>query len=181
MTAAGPRSGPPSNPFVRILMRQQASAFEDLRGADVSATVPVSERLLNEVIKEALPESMPVRDLHVAPQAGDRFLVRGRVGSSSFIPPLKVTVLIDRQPDLPSSAILVLKLELGALGVLAGPALRFLDALPPGLHVDRNRLYVDIATLLDQRGMRPYLDYLEQLRVNTADGAVVVSFRARVR
>ena len=76
MTAAGPRSDPPSNPFVRILMRQLASGFEDLRGADVSAAVPISERLLDELIQEALPRSSPVRGVHVAPQAGDRFIVR---------------------------------------------------------------------------------------------------------
>ena len=63
-------------------MRQRASGFEDLRGADVSATVPVSERLLNEIVQEAMPPSAPVRDIHITPQAGDRFLVRARLGAS---------------------------------------------------------------------------------------------------
>ena len=93
--------------LVRTLLRQQAAGFEDLRGADVSARVPVSERLLNELIQESLPRSLPVRELHVTPQAGDRFLVRARVGSSSLLPALKVSIVIERQPDLPSSPTLV--------------------------------------------------------------------------
>jgi len=166
--------------FVRTLMRQQAAGFEDLRGADVSATVPISERLLNELIQESLPASVPVRDLHVAPQAGDRFAVRGRFGSSPLIPSLKVTVLIHRQPDLPSSPALVLKLEMGALTAFAGPALRFLDALPPGMHVDGDRIHVDLAKLLEQRGLGQYLGFIRQLEVHTTDGAVAASIRAGV-
>lgn len=162
-------------------MRQQASGFEDLRGAEVSATVPVSERLLNEIVQEAMPPSAPVRDIHISPQAGDRFLVRARLGASPLLPAFKVSVAIERQPDLPSSPVLVLRLELGALMSLAGPALRFLDALPPGIRMEGDRISVDIPLLLEQRGMRSYLDHLEQLRVNTTDGALVLSFRARVR
>jgi hypothetical protein len=166
--------------FVRILMRQQAARFEDLRGAEVSATVPISERLLNEIVQESLPRSIPLRDLHVSPQAGDRFLVRARLGSSALLPPLKLSVLVDRQPDLPASPILVLKLEMGGLAAIAGPALRFLAALPPGIHVEHDRIHVDIAKLLEQRGLADYLAYIQRLEVHTADGAVLATVRGGV-
>lgn len=170
----------PVNPIVRILIRQQAAGFDDLRGADVSATVPISEPLLNELIQEFLPRSIPVRDLHVAPQPGDRFLVRARLGSSSLLPPLKLTVVIDRQPDLPTSPVLGLRLEMGALMSLAAPALRFLDALPAGVRLDRDRIFVDIATLLERRGFGRYLEYLHALELHTTNGAVVATIRGGV-
>jgi hypothetical protein len=163
-----------------LLKALQASGFEDLRGADVSATVPISERLLNEVIQESLPRSAPVRDLHVSPRPDDRFDVRVRVGSSPFLPPLKLTVRIARQPDFPSSPVLVLKLELGALKSLAGAALRFLDALPRGIRLDGDLLYVDLAALAEQRGFGAYLAYIRQLEVHTADGSVVAKIHAGV-
>jgi hypothetical protein len=163
-----------------MLMRQQAAGFEDLRGAEVSATVPISERLLNEVIQESLSRSIPIRDLHVAPQAGDRFLVRARVGSSPLLPALKLSVLIDRQPELPASPVLVLKLEMGALMALATPALRFLDALPAGLHLDGDRLYVDLAKLLERRGFRHYLDFVQRLEVHTTENEVVATIRGGI-
>lgn len=161
-------------------MRQQAAGFEDLRGAEASATVPISERLLNEIIQEALPRSAPVRDLYVRPQAGDRFSVRARLGSPTLLPAMTLSVLIDRQPDFPSSPTLVLKLEMGGLLSLAGPALRFLDALPPGIRVERDRLFVDLAALLEQRQLGSYLRYIDHLRVNTTDGAVVLTVRGLI-
>ena len=62
-----------------LFRRQQASGFQDLRGAEASLTLPVSERLLNEAIAESLPRSAGVRELHVRPQAGDRFAVEPEV------------------------------------------------------------------------------------------------------
>ncbi len=162
-----------------MFMRLQASGFEDLHGADVSATVPISERLLNEIIQESLPRSLPIRDLYVTPEAGDRFIVRARIGSSPLIPALKLTVLIAEQPRLPSSPILVLRLEGRALLSLAGPALRFLDA-PAGVHFERDHIAIDIAALLEQRGFRGYLEYLRQLEVHTTDGLVVLTMRGGI-
>lgn len=161
-------------------MRQQASGFEDLRGADVSATIPVSERLLNEIIQEVLPRSIPVRDLRVTPQAGDRFVVRGRFGSSPLLPALKLSVRIDRQPDLPSSPVVVLKLDRGGLLSLAGPALRFFGALPTGIRVEHDRLYVDLAKLLDKRRLGGYLEFIQALEIHTTDGAVVATLRVGI-
>ena len=180
MTAAGPRSGLRSSSVVRLLTSLQASGFEDLRGADVSATVPISERLLNDLIQESLPPSLPIRDLHVSPREGDRFDLRFRVGSSALLPSLKLALRIDRQPDLPSSPVLVLKLEMGALMSIAGPALRFLDALPPGIRLEGDRLYVDIATLLARRGLDRYLEYARRIELHTSNGTVVAIIRVGV-
>ena len=191
MTAAGPRSGPRSSPptspggatsdtLVRLLTQLEASGFEDLRGADVSATVPISERLLNAFIQQSIPPSLPIRDLHVSPREGGRFDVRLRVGSSSLLPPLKLVLRIERQPDLPSSPVLVLRLETNALMSLAGPALRFLDALPRGVRLERDLLYVDIASLLAQRGLDRYLRYARQLELHTSDATVIVRIRVGV-
>ena len=35
--------------LVRLLRRQAASGFEDLRGAEAAVTLPVSDKLLNEI------------------------------------------------------------------------------------------------------------------------------------
>ena len=164
--------------FVRLFRRQQASGFEDLHGAEASVTLPVSERLLNEIIAESVPRS--VRELHVKPQAGDRFAVRARIGSSPLLPAINLTLSIDRQPELPASPVLILRLETSGLLSLAGPALRFLDALPPGIRVEHDRVYVDLAKLLAARHLESYLAYVKELRVNAVDGAVLISVRGRL-
>ena len=166
--------------FLGLFRRQQASGFEDLRGAEASVTLPVSERLLNEAIAESLPRSAAVREVHVSPQAGDRFAVRARIGSSSWMPAITLGLAIDRQPDLPSSPVLVLRLETSGLSALAGAAVRFLDALPPGVRMEQDRIIVDIAKLLEARGLAPLLAYVNELRVTTVDGAVVLFIRGHL-
>jgi hypothetical protein len=166
--------------FVGLFRRQQASGFEDLRGAEASLTLPVSERLLNEIIAESLPPSAAVRELHVRPQAADRFAVRARLRSPSWLPAIKLGVAIDRQPDLPSSPLLVLRLETSGLSALAGPALRLLNAFPPGVWMEADRIFVDVAKLLDARGLAPYLAYVNELRVTTVEAAVVLFIRGRL-
>ncbi len=163
-----------------LLKRQVESGFEDLRGAEAAFTVPVSDRLLNEIVTQALPSSGRVRDVEVRARAGNRFAVRAKIGGASFLPPINLTVSIDRQPELPASPVLVLRLEMGGLLSLAGPALRFFDALPPGIRIQDDRLYVDVAQLLEQRGLSGFLNHLEQLQINTAEGATILSLRARI-
>ena len=164
-----------------LLKRQIASGFEDLRGAEAVVTVPVSDRLLNEIITQALPASGRVRDVEVRARAGNRFAVRARIAGASFLPALNLTVAIDRQPELPDSPVLGLRLEMGGLLSLAGPALRFFDALPQGIRIQDDRIYVDLAQLLSQRGLSGVLDHLEQFHVNTAEGSTILSLRARIR
>jgi hypothetical protein len=163
-----------------LLSRLRASRFSDLRGARADVTLPVSDQLLNDLIAEALPPSAPVRDLQLTSKPGNRIAVRFKLTAASFFPPIKVGLVIEGQPELPASPILMLKLEMGGLQALAGAATRFLSGLPPWIRIVEDRVYVNIATLLAERGLAEVLEYVEQVRVTTADGAVVVAVRAGV-
>ena len=164
-----------------LLSRLRATGFSDLRGARADVTLPISDRLLNELIAAALPASAPVRDLELTSRAGNRIAVRFKVAAVSFLPPMKVTLVIEGQPELPASPVLVLKLEMGSLLSLAGPAARFLSGLPSGIRIVEDRVHVNLATLLADRGLAELLEYAEQVRVTTAEGAVVVHVRAAIR
>jgi len=167
--------------LMRVLLRQLASGCHDLSGADAALTLPVSERLLNELIAEGMPRSAPIRDLHVTPLAGDRVAVRARIGSSPLIPALKLSLSIEQQPIFPTSPVLVLRMEMTGLLSLAGPALRFLDALPPGIRVEHGRVFVDVRRLLEVRSLGHYFEYITDLNVNSVEGALVLSVRASIR
>jgi hypothetical protein len=167
--------------LARLFARQQASGFEDIRGAEAGFTLPVSDKLLNELVAEWMPRPGSVREIEVHPKADNRFAVRAKVGSASFLPAVNLTAVIDRQAELPASPVLVLRLEMGGLLSLAGPALRFFDALPPGIRIDNDRIYVDLAKLLETRGLLWIMDHLEHLHVGTTEGTLILSVRARVR
>lgn len=169
------------DPLDGLWRRQLADGFPDLRGAEAALTLPISERLLNDVLVEILPSSIPVSDLHITPEPDDRFAVRFRLGSSMLVPRVKITLAIDRQPDLPALPIIVLRLETTGLMTLAGPVLRLLNALPAGITVKDDRIHVDVRALAERHPLGAYFDYLDELRVNTVSGAVVLTVRGRVR
>jgi hypothetical protein len=152
-----------------------------LRGAQATITLPISERLLNEALTEMIPQSAPVSDLHVTPEAGDRFTVRFRIGSSTILPRLKIALAIDREPDLPAFPVIVLRLETTGLMTLASPVLRLLNAFPAGVTLKEDRIHVDLRALAERQGFGAYLDHLDELRVNTVSGAVVLTVRGRIR
>jgi len=165
----------------RVWRQQLADGFPDLRGAQATITLPISERLLNQVLTESIPRSAPVSDLHVTPEAGDRFTVSFRIGSSTILPRLKIGLAIDREPDLPAFPVIVLKLESTGLMMLATPVLRLINAVPAGVAVKDDRIHVDLRALAERHGLGAYLDQLDELRVNTVSGAVVLTVRGRIR
>ena len=166
--------------FAQLLDRLLADGLSDITGAEASITLPVSKRLLNDLIAAAMPPSAPVRDLDVAPLDNNRFVVRGRFGSSALLPTLKLNLAIDQQPVFPQSPVLVLRLEGPGIMSLAGRVLRMIT-LPRWLHAEQDRLHVDLGMLAGQYHLDRYIKYVDELRVNTVAGAVVVSLRAKVK
>src|SRR4051812_25729266 len=155
---------------LQLLRRLQASGFQDLSGTEAFITIPISEPLLNELLAAITPPETPIRDLRVAPQAADRFILRGRFGSSALLPPLKLTLAVDRQPEFPDFPTLVLRLEATGLLSLAGPALRLMHALPAGIRGENDRIHVDLPALLEARGLWTYLQGVFGLRVEEVGG-----------
>jgi hypothetical protein len=164
----------------QILIHQQTAGFPDLQGADASLTLPISDRLLNEMLASLVALPSQIRELQLQAHADNRIGVRIKP-AGSFLPTFNLTVLIDRQPELPASPVLVLKLQMGGLMGLVGPALRFFDSLPRGIRVDGDRVLVDLAILAEQRGLGSWLAYLDVLRVDTGEGVLIVTLRAAVR
>lgn len=156
-----------------------SGGLSGVSGAEASVTLPISSRLLNDLISAALPPSAPVQNLEVTPLDGDRFLVRGRIGSSSLLPPFQLTVAIDRQPEFPAFPFLVLRLESAGLRLLAGLVLRKIS-MPSWIQIEFDRIRVDLRSLADQNGVARYVDYVEQLNVKTIAGTLLLSLRARV-
>ena len=165
---------------LQLLRQLMMGGFSEIAGTDASITLPVSKRLLNDLISTALPPSARVRDLDVSPLDGDRFLVRGRIGSSPFLPPLKLKVAIDRQPEFPDSPILALRVESTALMLLANPMLRMMS-LPAWIRIEQDRVHVDLLAFAAQYRLSQYAGYVESLRVNTVAGRVTLSVQARIK
>jgi hypothetical protein len=133
-----------SQSFTEILKHIRESGFRDLAGARISATVPVSERLIDELAAESLKQGGPIREVRVHPLPGNAFSVR-LVPRAALLPSITVRVEIERQPELPSSPVLVLRIAtMGGLIGLAASALPLAHRLPSGVRLDGDRILVDL-------------------------------------
>ena len=161
-----------------LFRRLHASGFRDFSGARVTAAVPASEALLNELIAASLPPTAPVRSVSIRPDAGNHFSVR-IVPKVSLIPAITLKLAIERQPQLPSSPVIVLRMvTLGGLFGLASGAIAGL--LPAGVTLQGERILVDLRTFAAQRGAAEAFQYLTALQIETEPGRVVLRVDAGV-
>jgi hypothetical protein len=167
--------------LVELLRRQLPLGFPDLAGTRVSVRIPVSEALVNAAIAASLPPGGKVREVLVNPRANDRMRVKIVVAKPGFLPPITLTVAIDRQPALPESPDLVFRLEgAGTLLTFAGPALAFVHALPPGILMRGDQIFVNLKTLAESRGYGDWLRLVEHIHVSTEPGQLILSVDAGV-
>jgi hypothetical protein len=168
--------------FLKLFADQERQRFADLAGSEGQAVFRVSERILNSIITEQLQGSASIRELHVSPHAGNRLGVRVVVVKPSFLPPINLEVLIDKQPSLPDDPVLGLTLSgIGGLLRFAGPAAGFFKVLPPGVKMEGERVFVDLRAALAPHGLTTILDYVKDVAVGSEEGRLIVAFAAGVR
>src|SRR5258708_27558230 len=113
------------------------------------------------MVRERLRGWGAVRELNISPRAGDRFGVRLVLAKPSFLPPISLEALIEKQPTLPDDPVLGLTLSgLGGLVRFAGPAASFLNVLPPGGRMEGERALVDLRAALASHGLAGVPDLL---------------------
>jgi hypothetical protein len=172
-----------SAPLLDLLQRQQRNGFADLAGSNVAATIPVSERLINEMIAELLSPGGKVREIRVRAEESNHATAEIRLSRPSFLPAIPVKFAIEHQPEMPAHSVLELRLlQSSALFAKAvSPLLPSLPSLPPGIEIEGDRIRIDIRRLLAEGNNAGWLDYVTDLRVNTRAGAIVLDIRATIR
>ena len=165
---------------MRLLAQLRASKFAELKGARVTAILPVPERLLNEVIAAALPPSAPVRDLEVTVLDGNRLTVRAKLTKADFLPPIKLTLEIEGQPEPPDGVLVLRVASVPGLMPFASAALSMFATLPPGVRLEGERLFVGLRVLLERNGLGEVLTYLESVRITTQAGRLLLDVALRV-
>ena len=159
--------------LLHLIDQLRASRLSGLEGARISASIPVSERLLNELASAFVPAEAPVREVSVHPRAGNRLGVRARVARAAFLPPVTINLEIERQAILPDSPLVVRILTAPGLVSLLGVAFPLAAMLPPGIILQDQRLLVDVRALLERQGYGELLPYLESIRVTTDAGRLL--------
>ena len=157
--------------------------LRDFAGAMASGEIPLANGVVNGFIAAELARrQLPVQSLKVDAHEGDT-LTAYIVPRARFVPPLRLHVRVERQPNLPVDPVLWLRWSMpgaGPLALFAAPALAFFKALPPGIRADGDRLAIDVREMLNARGLGEALRFLRNVRVHTRAGAIVVKFEIGV-
>jgi hypothetical protein len=169
----------PDDFLADIVRRQRSTGFPDLAGAEAAVTLPVGDRLINELIAARIPPEAHVREVRIRCEDANQVEVGLRISKGPLNLPVSLTLVIDEQPVLPQRPVLGLRLlRLPGLLGIAGSALRYFDFLPPGISLDGQWVRVNIKTLLARYGYAELLDHLTWIQVTTRPGAIIFSARA---
>ena len=164
-----------------IFAQQRHAGFPALAGANAAATIPVSDRLLNELIAPLLRPDGALRSIVLHARDGNQIGVDVRVARGPWSVPVGLTLEIESQPVLPQRPVLGLRLRKSPVLVTLGSLIvRLFAALPPGIFMQGERIEIDLDVLLARYDATELLRYLTELRVTTDAGVVVVSVRLRV-
>jgi hypothetical protein len=172
-----------SSALQQIVSQQQAVGFAGLAGSELGATIRLSDPLLNQLIAAFLPADGPLRSVTVRSHAGNRMDVSLAIARLSFLPPIPVTLAVERQPAFPDDPVLVFRVAglAGGMMHVAGPLVGRVGALPPGVRLEGERLLVDLRVVAQQAGQAALLSSVQQLAVATEEGRVVAAIAARVK
>ena len=166
---------------LELLQRQLRDGFPDLAGSEVVAKIPISDRVLNELIAGLLSYGGKVRDVRLRAEEGNRLTAEIQLAGPRSLPTLAVQIGIEDQPGAARMSDARAR-AWRARSVWSGEPRRLLPSLallPPGIALDGDRLEIDIRRLLAERNMEGWLTVLfRELRVNTRAGAIVLDVRA---
>jgi hypothetical protein len=164
----------------RVLVAIRDSGFADLKGARVSASIPVAEQLLNDLIAATLPSPGPLRAVTLHPLAGDRVKATVKLSRLDFLPPIALTLEIEGQPETPNSPLVLRIRSVPGLVSLASAALSMTTVLPAGVKLEDQRLFVDVRKLVERSGYAEVVPFLGAVRVTTEEGRLILDVTLQV-
>jgi len=156
-----------------------ATRLAGIAGARAALRLPVDDHLLNQLIADYRSDDWPVRDIAVEALDRDELIVRVRP-KAGLVPSIQVRLTIERQPELPASPVLILRISANPLTSMAIAAVQSKLNLPPGIRIEDERIRIDLHAIARRLGAEEWLPLLTRLRINTKPHLVVVDIEAAV-
>jgi hypothetical protein len=156
----------------RIFQRILEDNLADLAGLTVDASIPIPEKLVNEVIAVALQGNKNITYCRVSIERQNHVDVELK---TSFWPwPLALKLKLFKSADLAGApkirAFLENKVLLGKLGSLFG-------ALPEGVKIYDNQVAVDIGFFLKDSDYLRFLELIKAVEINTDMGKLILNVK----
>ena len=161
----------------KIFQRLLETNFSDLRGTTVAASIPLSQSLINELVREALKGNRTIAPLQLYIHPQNRVSLDMK---TTLLPwPLNLKLRLDTSVDLASYSSPKIRawLEnnrlLGSLGSL-------FNALPEGIRLYGNQAVVDLGAFLRTPDQKRFLSLVKSVDIRTEDSRVILDVQAAV-
>lgn len=153
----------------------------EVAGARVSGEIPIPDVTHNRLIAERLASSPgKVAAIVLQSKPSNQATAHVRL-NMAFVPPLVVNLAIASQPAFPNLPVVVVRWSLAGLDSLAKMAMPFISGfLPPWARIDGDLIAVDLRGFARAKGQEALLEYVKSVRVETAEGRLVVHFELGV-
>jgi hypothetical protein len=160
----------------RVFQKLLDDNFTEIAGLTVDATIPVSERLLNESIETALQGNKDLTYGRVT--IGDQNRIVLDVKTPRWPWPLKIKLRLFRSVDLAQHsprmrAFLENHALLGRLGTL-------LKALPDGISIYQDQIVVDLGAFLQTPEQKRMLGLLKSVEIRTEPARIILDVKIGV-
>ncbi len=149
--------------------------FSDLAGLTVDASVPVPERIINEIIQVSLQGNKNVTECHVS--IGGQNKISAIIKTPLWPWPINIKLKLERIVDIIGSPMVRASLEnnvlLGQLGAL-------IKALPNGINIHENQVIIDVRSLLETPEQRRILDLVKSIEIKTEQAKLILDIKIKV-
>ena len=153
--------------FKRIL----DTNFSELPGLTVSASIPVPEHIVNEIIGVAIRENRNISYCRTSISRNNRAAVNLKTPLWPW--PLELNLKLENSPDFGTSPKMHARLENKVLLARIGS---FLKTLPAGVSIHGERVDVDVRSFLSPEQL-PLLELVKAIDVKTEEGKVILDVK----
>lgn len=173
----------PNHALQAFLEKQRAGGFADLKGAFLHGSVPLSEALINEIIRETAPASVPRLRLTLKDDNRVDLDLRASVPVLGELH-LHRELTVETQIKRPGSLRLRIRIVGGSFfDRMKNSALAALASgrLPPFVTMTGSRIEIDLEEILRQQTLgRDLLPFIQSAEIEGRQGTLIVRFRLEV-
>jgi hypothetical protein len=158
-----------------IFERLISGGFSELAGLTLDASIPVPERLINEIIGVAIRGNKNISHCRVSISRQNRVSVN--LKTSRWPWPLELKLKMHRAVDFMGSPKIRAQLE---NKVLLGRLGSFFKVLPDGVRIHGDQVIVDVGAFPQTAEQKRLLDLVESAEIKTEEGRVIFDLKAKV-
>ena len=159
----------------KILQQIIETDLADLDGLVVDASIPVPQKMINEIIAAALQGNQNIEYCRVSIGEQNRIVVNVKTPRWPWPVNLKVWVFetVDINPAPKIRVLLENNVILGKLG-------SFLKALPEGAKLYGEQIVIDVRSFLKTEQQKKFLARLKSMKIQTEKGKLILNVQIRI-